>query len=170
MSSNFGDIIEAFDKKRARIESNHLVQLDNHNFRIKLAGHISKLIEATYQLNIQLPTQLEIYATDKLIEANSARTEAETNVLVNKARLIGHALIDYRNSERLAEARGLSRIASAWSDYLKASINDQLAACLLALISRRFNVDPHFRFKLERPLPVEEFNHQKKHLLNSEDA
>lgn len=149
--SRIKDLIKS--KKSAEIcLVNHKLQTTCLDFQLNLARIKSKLIEANYQLDIQLPTKMEVYQVQKLTETKSSMLASETEVLVYGVKTIGKALVNFNNCERLAEARAINKYAQAINQYCKAFVLDKFSQCVLNVISNKLRINPEFRFKLERPL------------------
>lgn len=120
--------------------------------KFELAKQRSKLINAFYELIIRTPAILEAQVVKKMSLARIGCIQAETRAKVFCIKEIGAAIINKNSSQRLAEARATRRIADALNDYYRALIIESASGKILEIIASRLQIDPLFRFKLNKPL------------------
>jgi len=131
---------------------NYNLDLINLELQTKVAEENSKQVEILHDLVYSMPTELEINLVQMHSAANSAKMETETSAISFGMKEVGLAKLEFRTSERLAEARGLRKVADAVKHYYKALVLDRLAGSILVAIAKRFGFDPEFKFRLHRPL------------------
>lgn len=132
---------------------NHEMQMEILESNLELRRKESELCRATYELEIELPAQLEIEKIRRVTEAKVERVRVETNASqVFTIRELGLARIKGETSCSLAQAKSLNELANALNNYYKALIVDRIAGYILGILSRQFQVDPSFRLKLEKPI------------------
>lgn len=130
------------------------IDILNLDTSIELKKEEAKQLNAEYKLSIELPSKLKSQSIKKIALAKFNRIIAETTAQVQSIELIEQARIKYNNEWRLAEARGVRKVAEAMQYYYKALIIDRLSAYILDVVAFKYNIDPSFRFRLERPLRI----------------
>lgn len=147
-------------KRLIKSESSQ-ISLIKHNTRLVeaesqlvSARQKSRLQDAAYRVNIELPAKLAAYKISKQCQADCDKVAAMTRVEEFCIKELGRAKIELDYGACIARARGIKKVALALREYYNALIIDRIACCILRCISSQFNLDRRFRFKLEWPLMV----------------
>lgn len=148
-----GKIKELIKADRSKISLiKHETELIILESKLELQRRDLELSKANYEFEIELPARLEADKVRSMTNSRVKRVELETDAQVYSMKVLGLARIAEETSCKLAEASGFTKLAIALNQYYKALIVDRIADYLLNMISRELNVDPSFRFKIERPI------------------
>lgn len=156
----------AIERSAEMSKINHQLQEELMEFEAQMAKQRWRLMEANYQIDMELRTRLEVHQIKKSIEVLAIKVSAQTRAMSYMIDRVGQAMVCYNTVERYTEAKAQSQLAAALNQYYKSLIVDKAARFLLNVISHRLNLDPQFRFRLERPIRMIKFVRGKKNKSN----
>lgn len=145
---------EKHDSRIEMISARHELDILKMDSSIKLANLTLKQTQSINGADIRFMGQLISGPWRRMVAAEQNRLSELTEARVECMKVVASAIIELMYSEQLAMADCMKQTASALCQYYRAIIMDRLAKMMLFRIARTLQIEPDFRFKLERPLRV----------------